>query len=100
MAKVKTHTFNGVRYKIDVSGNTAGSCDAPTKKRRAKDTPEICLTEGLPCGNSKKAKNGLKYLMHESIHAEDWDMPENKVERIAEDITRLLWRLDYRRIKK
>jgi len=84
--KVKTQTFNGIRYDIDICGPIAGSCDQPRGGR-----PSLRIACDL---NTKK---GLITVIHECIHASDWPMSEEKVDRLSNDAGTLLWRLGYRR---
>ena len=87
---MKTATFNGVRYDIDLEGMDA-SCEAPLKKTRLKGRPSICLVHGI-----KKDEYTLECLIHEALHACKWGATEKKVENTAKDISRFLWRLGYR----
>lgn len=96
MKKVRTHTFNKVKYKIGVDEPYFGWCDRPRKPQKS-EYPAIRLPEGLPCGDKKGAKNGLISLVHECLHAENWNAHEKTVERCAVEIGSLLWRLGYRR---
>lgn len=98
MRKVKTHRFNGVRYYIGVDEPYIAWCDKP-KSPDKKEYPAIRLPDGLPFDNDKRAKQGLVSLIHECLHAENWDDSEKKVDRVAVDIGNLLWRLGYRRKK-
>ena len=95
MNRVRTHKFNKIKFQIDVEEPYIGMCDSPESER-----PTITLPRGLPHGNSKGAKQGLITLIHEVLHAESWNLPEEKVDRIATDMGSLLWRLNYRRVKK
>lgn len=96
MKKVRTHSFNGVRYKIGVDDPYDAWCDPPRKPQK-REFPAIRLCDGLPFGNNRRAKNGLIALIHECLHASDYNTHENTVERVSMDIGRLLWRLGYRR---
>lgn len=90
---VRTHTFNGVRYNIEI-GPFFGLCDPPGGA-----APAISLPLGLPYADDKDAEAGLRALLHECIHAERWTLPEEVVERTCKEVTRLMWRLGYRRVK-
>ena len=79
----KTHTFDGVKYHVIID-ELDGNCDTDTKFW-------IILERDL----SKKV--GLETVIHEALHACDWRMKEDKVDIIAKDIARFLWRLGYRR---
>jgi len=92
MKTVHTQVFNDIKYNIDLE-EIEGLCGS------GKEKPTIRLPNGLPYGNSKRAKLGLVTLLHESLHASDWNMIEDKVDRIAKEIGNLLWRLNYRRKK-
>ena len=98
MRKVRTHKFNGVRYFIGVDEPYVGWCDRP-KTPDKNEYPAIRLPNGLSFGSTKKAKADLVILLHECLHAENWDKSENEVDRVAIDIGKLLWRLGYRRLK-
>lgn len=95
---VRTHKFNGKKFHIGVDEPYIGWCDKPGQPDPA-EYPAIRLPEGLPSGEERGAKQGLTTLIHEMIHAEDWGISENAVDRIATDMGSLLWRLGYRRKK-
>ncbi|MHC4121998.1 MAG: hypothetical protein ACYSSI_00360 [Planctomycetota bacterium] len=88
MKKVHTHTFNGVKYNIDVDEPFEALCESP----RDTDTkPSIRVAVDI---NTLK---GLKALFHECVHASAWSLSEEVVDRIANDSARLFWRLGFRR---
>lgn len=93
---VRTHRFAGKKFHIGVDDPYIGWCDRPGRPDPA-EYPAIRLPDGLPCGNNRKAREGLITLIHEMIHAEDWDLTEAIVDRIAVDMGSLLWRLGFRR---
>jgi len=93
---VHTHKFNGVRYYIDVDEPYVGWCDRP-RRPDPHEYPGIRLPNGLPYENDKGARDGLSILLHECAHAENWELSEARVDRIAREIGSLLWRLGYRR---
>ncbi len=101
MRQVRTHKFNKIKYEIDVAGFKGETIqkkqDLPciTIAR-----PTITMTESLPYGNSKHARLMLDTLLHECLHASNWDKSEKVVERTATDTGKLLWRLGYRRVKQ
>ena len=84
MKKVKTHFFNGIRYNI-IFGEIYGSTDTD---RCPKD---ILIT------TQPNTRNELITIIHEGMHAGNWDKHEETIERSAKDIGRLLWRLGYRK---
>jgi hypothetical protein len=47
-----------------------------------------------PC---KETKERLDTIVHETLHATKWGLTEEEVQRIANDITAVLWRAGYRR---
>lgn len=98
MRKVRTHRFNGVKYFVELDEPYIGWCDRPDTPD-PKEYPAIRLPNGLAFGNTAKAKEDLKTLLHECFHAEDWSKLEGEVDRVAVDIGNLLWRLGYRRNK-
>lgn len=97
MQRVKTHRFKGRKYRIEVDEPFIGLCSIP--KRPKKYQPSIRLSEGLPSGDKKGAKLGLITLIHECLHAENWQGTEKRTDEIAREIGGLLWRLGFRRKK-
>lgn len=85
--KVKTHTFAGVSYDVDVEGPFDGICEFSQGIKRP------ALRVAVDIGT----QGGLETLLHECLHAEVWAKTEEVVDRASYDITRLLWRLGYRR---
>lgn len=85
---VKTAKFNGVVYDIDLCGPTLGTCDYPRGGK-----PSIRIAD------EPFTKSELGTIVHEALHAEDWSKSEEIVKRVSEEISRFLWRLDYRRKK-
>lgn len=83
MKKVLTHTFNGVRYDIKI-GEFDGWADTTNGY-------SIIVNGDL---NTQKA---LITLIHEAMHAGNWDKHEETIERSSAEIGRLLWRLGYRK---
>lgn len=96
MRKVKTHRFNGVKYFIGVDEPYVGWCDKP-KIPDKKEYPAIRMPNGLAFGSTRKAKEDLIILLHECLHAENWEKTEKLIDMVAIDIGTLLWRLGYRR---
>lgn len=99
MRKVKTHRFNGIQYAIDVEGFKGETTKVLGLPRIIIARPEVTMTESLPYGNDKHARLMLITLLHECLHASNWDKTEKVVDRTAVDIGKLLWRLNYRRVK-
>lgn len=91
----KKHLINGVLYTIDVDHAFEGLCDPPDGElERA-----IRLPDGLPA-DGPHAKKALCLLLHEVLHASNWDARENTVKRVAKDVSGLLWKLGYRRKRR
>ena len=86
MKPVKTHTFNKVRYDIDICGPIDGSCDY-----RIGNRPSIRIT------TEPYTKQELIAILHECGHAEDWSKAEDIIDRIAMEVGTFLWRLGFRR---
>jgi len=83
MRPVKTHTFDGIRYNI-VVGEFDGCAD-------------IHSGYALLVNGNLDTQNGLITLIHEAMHAGNWDKHEKTIDRSSKEIGRLLWRLGYRR---
>ena len=85
---VKTHTFHGRRYKIDIEPDGLhGECDAyhiGEKDRK------------IGIYIDPATKKGLITIIHECLHAEDWHASEEAVDRTSAEIGNFLWRLGYR----
>ena len=88
---MKRHTFNGVQYNVDLE-DTVAYCDEPHPKR-----PTIYIPVDKYRGKGQRL---LYLLVHEACHACNYRASEDGVERTAHDISRFLWRLGYRKIKK
>ena len=86
MAKIRTHSFNGKRYRI-FAGPVDGLCFRSDKKEK---DYELYLLYPL------REKNGFITALHEAIHAFDFNMPEEKVDRMSKEIGTFLWRIGYR----
>ena len=93
MARTIKHRFGTTTYTVDLE-----PFEGITDHKDGSD-PYIRLPDGLPYGNSQKAKRGLVTLLHECIHASKWYMPEQEVDNISTDIASLLWKLGYRRVR-
>ena len=83
---VRTHTFNGKKHKIYIRP-VDGLCLNSEKGER---DYELYIFYSL------REKNGLITALHEALHASDFNMQEEKVERISREIGTFLWRLGYR----
>ena len=85
--KVKTHRFNGVKYKIEASGEIDGITYT------GKDDKAYPLI--VAC--NPKTKKGLITTIHEAMHATSWHSREEVIDRASTEIGTLLWRLGWRR---
>ena len=81
---VRTHKFNGRRYKIYVHPPVDGQCTTYKVER------ELWIMA------HPRTKNGLVTALHESLHAENWAASEEVVDRVSREIGDFLWRLGYR----
>jgi hypothetical protein len=99
MRKVKTHRFNGKLFAIDVEGFKGETTKELGLPRITIARPVVTLTESLPYGDDRHARLMLTVLLHECLHASNWNKSEKVVDRTAIDIGKLLWRLNYRRVK-
>lgn len=63
-----------------------GYCQPPDKPNK-----EILIRSSL------KGEELLDTLIHEILHAGDWDKDEPWVDEVATDMARILWKLGYRR---
>jgi len=88
------HKFRNVTYKIDVKTPFGGICDAPDIVARLKNLPGIHISEDI------HEEAGLIALIHEGLHASNWNKSETDVFKTAEDIGSLLWKLGFRLRKK
>jgi len=79
----QTHTFCGKKFEL-IFSKLDGLCGK-------KDKNWLVVQRDL------NTLIGLETVIHESIHACDWSLTEQDVTRMAHDIARLVWRLDYRR---
>ena len=84
---VKTATFNGVNYEIDICGPVDGLCSSP---HGSDPIVRICV--------DMENRKGLETVIHEGLHACFWAKSEEKIGQTAKDIARFLWRLGYRKI--
>ena len=82
---MKSHTFRGLRYRIDIS-DLDGYCEIPGRDPRT-----------LHLRASQTPLQFLEAAVHEAMHAEDPDVPERVIERRGRSMARWLWRLGYRR---
>lgn len=62
-----------------------GECDPPTAKNKS-----LTILEDL------KGQHRLEILIHEFLHAADWDKEEVWVTQAGKDMARFLWKLGYR----
>lgn len=85
--KVRTHTFRGRRYGIFMEHREVGQVDLPGHGGW-----------NLYIDPEQGPYDFLDTAIHEAIHAEDPDVPEQVVDRRARSLSRWLWRLGYRRV--
>lgn len=63
-----------------------GECDDPTEKRK-----QIRVRSNL------SEFRELETTIHEILHAADWHKDEEWVEKVAEDVSRVLWKIGWRK---
>jgi hypothetical protein len=83
---VKTATLNGTKYEIYFCSDADGVCDY-----REGGKPTISI---MAKPNTQKE---LRVIMHEILHSENWSKSEEIVDRVSDEMSRLVWRLGYRR---
>ncbi len=66
--------------------NDDGQCDPPDRPCKA-----ISIARKL------RGERQLEVLLHELLHASNWQLDEEHITQIAADIAHVLWRLGYRR---
>lgn len=88
MVKPITITLLGRRWRLRrVRGSKDfGACDPPEAPRK-----EIRVRASL------RGMAELDTLLHELLHACNWTLDEDHVDRSASDIAKTLWRLGYRK---
>jgi hypothetical protein len=82
---MKTHTFCGRKYDIDLCGKLDGFAS-----QGGKNETMLIMAEG-------DTKKMLETIIHEALHACNWRAKEPDVLQTGKDIARLLWRLGYRK---
>jgi hypothetical protein len=82
--RVKTHSFNGYRYNV-IFDKFDGATDTDKSPR------------DMLIGAKPKTQNELITIIHEAMHAGNWDKHEETIDRSSKEIGRFLWRLGYRR---
>lgn len=77
------HKIRGRMYDVvEVRNMRAdGECDPPTSKGKQIRIASRC-----------KGLRRLVVLLHEGLHASMWDLDEEAVTEIAEDLGRMIWR--------
>lgn len=82
-----THNFRGKRWILEASrGTTDGECDAPHVKGKKLKAPL-----------ESKTRHALDTIIHEALHACVWSLADEDVSETARDISKLLWRLGWRK---
>lgn len=90
MRPLKTHTFRGTTYEIDIGDEILyGRCEG----RKNTKNPKMGIYIDL------QSKIGLETCIHEALHACCFAKTEEIVTSSAKDIARFLWRLGYRKVK-
>ena len=84
---MKHHKFRGKTYRlIEAPSDAGGECSDPNSTPREMLIP----LEG-------ESKYDLEVIIHEGLHACLWDVCEQSVREISNDIATLLWKLGWRK---
>lgn len=86
MKPVKTATFRGTKYEIELDGCIDGRCEGTLNVKN----PKLSIYVGLD------TPKGLETCIHEALHACCFAKTETIVEQTAHDVAKFLWRLGYR----
>ena len=86
--RIKSHSFRGIRYLIQVENKIDGWAEVPGVEPRS-----IYVDPELP------PRHHLETAIHEAMHAEDHEASEQVIGRRAKSLARWLWRMGYRRIE-
>jgi len=82
--KMRGRVWEFVRERIE--GGARGMIDAPNKPgKRIRIAPHL------------KDREELYIIIHELLHAGSWDMDEEAVDAISDDMATALWRIGYRK---
>lgn len=82
------YAVRSVPYPMMASAGYAahnGVCDPPWRV-----DPEIWLLDTL------RGKEQLRVLLHEAMHAQDWNAREKVIDRDSDQLATLLWEFGYR----
>ena len=82
MGIMRTASFRGTKYDVDLCGPVDGTTDNPKMGGR----PRLMICTSLD------ERRGLETVIHEALYACSF----LKDEETARDLARFLWRLDYR----
>lgn len=88
---VKTATFRGHRFRVEMPAKVYGYTEDPAQDEQAGEYRAITIVQ------DQTPKQFLDTAVHEMMHASFPEMSEEDVTRSSQDIARLLWRLGYRR---
>lgn len=81
----ETVTIGNRRWRLVCGGlppQTDGCCDSPGKTNK-----KITISRRI------RGENLLRVVIHELLHAADWDRSEDSVDMISSDIARILYNL-------
>ena len=88
MKKVKSHTFNGVKFDIHFLSDADGACGSPKEKNSKPDIEIFCRPQ---------TKKELRVIIHEVLHAENYNTNDGVIDRVSTELGSFLWRLGYRK---
>lgn len=83
--RVRTARFHKTVYNIETTEGWDGECTSPHGH-----APRILISERV------QGRRKLEVLIHEALHACNFEKCESVVERTAHDIAKFLWRWGYR----
>jgi len=84
----RTVTISGKRWKLKrcrLDQHTGGVCDHP-------DTPH----KQILISHNERSESLCRVLIHEILHAADWNRAEESVDQLSADIARIQWQLGLR----
>lgn len=83
-------TILGKRWELKITSKLSRDC-------RGECEPPDSVKKEIRIRSTLKGREFLEVLMHEILHAADWSKDESWVERVADDMSAILWKMGYRR---
>ena len=85
--KMRGKVWEFVRQRAGLGAGNVGHCDAPNVAGK-----KIIVDHTL------KGVHELEVIIHEALHAADWDKAEEAIAETADDLAKFLHKLGYRKI--